>query len=713
MKAIKNVKKCIALLLCVAAISSVFCLVLPAQAEESEEADEWTVMIYMCGSDLESKYSLGSENLKEIAAVAKPGVISEAFNSLLGIAELNKLRQMVSEITKSISGVNETSVNRRDKVHVLIETGGSKAWHAESLGMRIRTDALQYWHFHAATEDRESSFELEKEMSLASMARPETLAEFIRWGVKTHPANKYALVLWNHGGGSATGIFIDELFGGEYMTLDSLNQALADGGAHFEAIIFDACMMANLETACAIREYADWMVASEELVAGKGTAIGEWLQQLYHVPEADGRLLGRWVCDTTMIKYSNSNDKQAQELLTWSVINLGQIEPLEKNFDACFAMMGVFYSYYPELLTTFANAVHYYEAFGTGNENMYDLGGIMYDPVLRNSASAAIQKVMQQALANAVDYCVHGAGRPQARGISFCLASNFQSDQLDVYARNCPSPHYLAVLDAISPWEAPDWVYEQVQKVQEPTDERAYRVTVEKKIWKNGSPAFAILEGDMMISSVEYNLYKLDEATGQQIRLGEVPVVYDPDAELFRIYDLLKWPSLDGSLCEIELQNKVTIGNYNLLYNIPMMIDTELMNMRIAYWFDAAEWEVLGLWEGYDNDSSQFNRNVMSLSQVAGREYNLVYEVHGEKRGSRPYVLSPTMIMYRSMKLEEIILPPGTYYLDFTIYDVFMRPMRLETVELQILEDHTITIVSEPWEGTEVLNSDAYYASNQ
>ena len=701
-------KKCL-LSLMIPVLLLLLCPALSAQAEEAEEPCEWTVLIYMCGSDLESKYSYGSENLMEIAAITNPMEIAQGFRSREELAELNEMRTRIGEITESISGLNEISVNRRDKVHVLIETGGAKAWHAENLGMKIRTDALQYWHFHAATEETDSRFELENEKPLASMASPETLAEFIRWGVETHPANKYALVLWNHGGGSATGIFIDELFGGEYMTLDLLNQALADGGAHFEAVIFDACLMANLETACAIREHANWMIASEELVAGKGTAMGEWLQQLYHVPEADGRLLGRWVCDTAMIKYSNSNDKQAQELITWSVINLDKIEQVEENFDAFFAMMGIFYSQYPEMLTTFANAEHYYEAFGTGNENMYDLGGIMYDPVLRNSASAAVQLVMQQALADAVDYCIHGAGRPQARGISFCLASNFQNDQLDVYARNCPSPHYLALLDAISPWEAPDWVYEQVEKVPDPIDEKAYQITVEKRVWKNGSPAFAILEGNGMIGSVEYNLYKLDEATGQQIRLGEVPVVYDADEELFRIYDLLKWPSLDGSLCEIELQNKVTIGDYNLLYNIPIMVDTELMNMRVAYWFDAAEWEVLGLWEGYDNDSSQFNRNVMSLSQVAGREYNLLYEVHGEKRGSKPYVFSPTMIMYRSMKLEEIILPPGSYYIDFTIYDVFMRPMRMETVELQIMEDQTIRILGEPWEGTEILNAESYY----
>ena len=691
------------------ALFLLLCPGLFAQAEEMEEPSEWTVLVYMCGSDLESKYGYGTGNLEEIATIMKPLKFAQGFESRDELAELDEMRTKLSKITQSIDGLSEISVNRRDKVHVLIETGGAKTWHAEKLGLKIRTDALQYWHFHAGEEDREANFKLEAERPLSSMAASETLADFIQWGVKSYPAKKYALVLWSHGGGSATGIFIDELFGGEYMTLDKLNEALSVGGAYFEAVIFDACMMANLETASAIREHAKWMIASEELVAGKGTAFGEWLQQLYHVPEADGRLLGRWVCDMSMIKYSDNNEKQAQELLTWSVINLSQVERLETNFDAFFAMMGVFYTRFPDMLTTFANAAHYYEAFGTGSENMYDLGGFMYDPVLRNSASAGMQMIMQQAMADAVDYCVRGNGRPQARGLSFCLASNFQSDQLDVYAHNCKSPHYLALLDAISPWEAPAWVYEQTEKLPELLEEGTYQVTVEKRIWKNGSPAFAVVDGYENISSVEYNLYKLDESTGMKIRLGDVPVIYDADVDLFRIYDLLLWPSFDGNLCEIELQNKVTIGDYNLLYNIPMMIDSEPMNMRIAYWFDSAEWEVLGLWEGYDNDSSQFNRNIMSLSQVAGREYNLIYEADGEMPSSRPYVLSPTMIMYRSMKLEEIILPPGTYYIDFTIYDVFMRPMRMETVELQTTEDHSIQIIGEPWEGTEILDAAAYY----
>ena len=204
-----------------------------------------------------------------------------------------------------------------------------------------------------------------------------------------------------------------------------------------------------------------------------------------------------------------------------------------------------------------------------------------------------------------------------------------------------------------------------------------------------------------------YHLYRVDETTGQTIRIGKVPVYYDPEEEMYRVYDLSKWPAVDGSLCQVELQNDIKVGNDNLLYNIPIMINSELANMRCVYWFDKAEYEVLGLWDGYDNDSNEFNRNVMSLSQVAGREYRILHDVVDGGRTDRPYALGPTMIMYRSLKLEELTLPPGTYYLEFAVYGLFLRPMTLERLKLN-WDGQEYQILDDPWEGTERLDASNY-----
>ena len=72
----------------------------PAAAEQAEEPDEWTVLIYMCGSDLESQYSFGTMNLEEIAAVEEP-------------------KSMIKDVITNISILENASFNQTGKVNVL------------------------------------------------------------------------------------------------------------------------------------------------------------------------------------------------------------------------------------------------------------------------------------------------------------------------------------------------------------------------------------------------------------------------------------------------------------------------------------------------------------------------------------------------------------------------------------------------------------------
>ncbi len=658
------------------------CLVPSASAEPAEAEDEWTVLFYICGSDLESKYGYATGNLTEISRVEEP---------------VNIIPDIIMDYEEK-SGI---TFGKPGGVNVLIETGGAEQWHAQELGMDIRPERLQTWRYEPAADTETGTFSLERESPLLSMADPAALSDFIRWGAQNYPAKKYALVLWNHGGGSATGIFIDELFNDEYMTLDALNQSLKDGGVHFEAVLFDACMMANIETAAAIHEYADWMIASEELVAGKGTAVGEWLQELYYVPQADGRLLGRWICDTAMIKYADIEDAQAQTLLTWSVIDLSRAEALVKNFDTFFEYMGDFYIQYPNLLEYFAKASHLSESYGTGHEAMYDLSGILYVPLTLTSVDVERQMRMQSAVADAVDYCVRGEGRPAARGISFCLPTAFDHDGLDTYAQNCPSPHYLALLDAISTWEAPDWVYEQVKKYPAIVGDHEYDITLIKSITEQGTPAFSVKEGSMNIGSVMCEMYKVDEQTDQIIKLGTFAAYYDRETDTYRVHNVLTWPAIGDVLCPLEMQQQS--GEHSMLFNIPVMVDTQMMNLRCGYYFSSGRYRVYGLWEGYDSDSTLYNRNVQSLSQVAGEEYFMLYEVDKQDGDNRTsYVYGPAMTVYRSLEVEETPMPPGTYYLQFIVHDAFMRPIRLERVPMTF-DGERYCIQDGSWEGTEVL----------
>jgi hypothetical protein len=101
------------------------------------------------------------------------------------------------------------------------------------------------------------------------------LSDFIAWGVGTFPADRYALIFWDHGGAWPG-------FGGDESTQDhdlltiaELKQGTqagmqAAGLDQFALIGFDACLMATVETVLAMRPFGEYLLASEELEPGHG-----------------------------------------------------------------------------------------------------------------------------------------------------------------------------------------------------------------------------------------------------------------------------------------------------------------------------------------------------------------------------------------------------------------------------------------------------------
>ncbi|MBQ8110399.1 MAG: hypothetical protein IJ124_09605 [Clostridia bacterium] len=77
--------------------------------------------------------------------------------------------------------------------------------------------------------------------------------------------------------------------------------------------------------------------------------------------------------------------------------------------------------------------------------------------------------------------------------------------------------------------------------------------------------------------------------------------------------------------------------------------------------------------------------------------YNSDYERPTEFAKAEPRTI------YRTMYLEDRLLPPGTYYLQFTVYDMFMRPLPLECIEAEWTGESMILPDGFSWEGTEEL----------
>ena len=663
-----------------------------SEAAKSAEAGEsaltkWTVMFYMCGSDLESRYGYASSNLVEIA----------------NAHDLATLYEIQAERIGMDSGDPSREVN------VVLQTGGCKEWHNMEKTVRttdteIRTDVLQRWYYDPYEDTETAEIRLQQELPLASMSDPETLSDFIRWTAQEYPAEKYMLVLWDHGGGSRTGIFVDELFDGDILYLYELGQALEDGGVTMEAVLFDACLMANLETACMIEDYARWMIASEEVVTGEGTAIGEWLKELCTRPEMDGCKLGRIICDSAQEKCAMLGDEQGAQLLTWSVIDLSKIDRAAACLEDVMAATASIYPMYPELVSYYMKQRNLAEKYGSREDKMTDLYNVILLSPGLNAESIVMRNQILEALEDAVVYCIRGSGRVMARGLSFCFGVEMTDEELDIFARNCPSPHYLSILDAITPWNAPDELYEEVERLPDINDLEEYDIVVERCMGADGTPGVAIAGNDYNFNAINCCFYRLDEETGNAVLMGYVPAEESPTADgqtQVSITEPWNWPCAGSEFCCIGLIEHVYGES---LYEIPVQIDSDIWRFRCGYAPEKG-YEIYGVWEGYNSSSNMFNRNVVSLSNMAGQNYRLLYPILDtatELQGGE-YEYSREQTLTRVLPVESRPLPEGTYYIQYVVEDMFMRRIPMEKVEVH-WDGENLTLAEDAvWEGTATL----------
>ena len=179
----------------------------PAQAQTARQ-DTFTLLVYMCGADLESDAAHASGDLREL--------------------------------------IEEAGLPAGGGVRVLVETGGSQSWALAG----VSGEGNQR---HLVTQDGLET--VESGLGRRNMGAAETLADFIRYGISHYPADRYGLVLWDHGSGPLLGVCFDPLFDGDSLTLSELSQALSDGlpaGERFDLVALDACLMGAVETAAAL-----------------------------------------------------------------------------------------------------------------------------------------------------------------------------------------------------------------------------------------------------------------------------------------------------------------------------------------------------------------------------------------------------------------------------------------------------------------------------
>lgn len=162
-----------------------------------------------------------------------------------------------------------------------------------------------------------------------NMSDGRTLVDFVAWGMQNYPADKYVLVLSDHGmgwpggwsdpdprGSAPSGVPLARVLGDELYLME-LDDALADiqqttGLDKFEIIGMDACLMAHLEVFSALEPYGRYAVASQETEPALGWAYAAFLDALVRNPDMSGADLSRSVVETYIRDDQRIVDDQAR-----------------------------------------------------------------------------------------------------------------------------------------------------------------------------------------------------------------------------------------------------------------------------------------------------------------------------------------------------------------------------------------------------------------
>ncbi len=166
------------------------------------------------------------------------------------------------------------------------------------------------------------------------MGNAQTLADFIEWGIRNYPADRYMLIISSHGNGWA-GIGPDET-SGTILNLQAMQVGIragldAVGVDKFDIIGFDACLMAQYEVAVALAPVADYLLAAEEVIPGRGWEYSKPYQALIANPTMDALTFGRIIIDAYMEHYAGNWQKADLHLIDLNQI--GGVNQALANFE--------------------------------------------------------------------------------------------------------------------------------------------------------------------------------------------------------------------------------------------------------------------------------------------------------------------------------------------------------------------------------------------
>ena len=620
-------------------------------SEPSADSGSWAIYWYLCGSDLESDGGFATGDLSELMEADLP-----------------------------------------ENVTVVIETGGALEWQNELVDGSV----LQRYVYDS------EGLTLVDEQPSASMGESGTLEDFLRFARENYPADRTAVVFWNHGGGSVAGAAFDEVYGYDALTLSEMYAAFSavwepdTEDQPLELVGFDTCLMATVDTAYTFCDLSRYLVASEETEPANGWYYSRWLQALADDPSMDGAALGRVICDAY---YEGCEDVGTEENATLSVTDLSRLAPLLDAYEAFGAQALAAAAEDPGFLSRFRREADLSENYGgntreQGYTNMVDMGAIARRTV---GELTAAQDVLD-ALEDCVLYRVSGKYRSEATGLSCYYSYNNDIADLNGYITEGAGAafKYLYAYQLTGGLDADGMAY----LAQLGLDSLPALPSLSAMRWDNApltldDDGYASLtlgaEVDSVLAGIGFSLYRVDEDSDAVLLLGtDNDITADWENGVFTDNFRGVWGSIDGCLVYMELSYEGE--DYNL-YSVPVLLNGEAYNLQVVYDFNDEAWSILGARQGID-DSGMADKELRKLQ--SGDELTTIWYMASLSDDSdfEAYE-AETLTVTEGTAFTEMDLPDGEYMLLFEFWDTQGNSGTSQAVTFEVEGDGIFTSIYE------------------
>ena len=566
----------------------------------------YTLLVYMVGSDLESESYLATQDIQEM---------------------------MRAESSPAVS--------------VVIETGGSLGAVPDDTRFIDFTKVQRFKISH-------DKFELLQDIGDKNMGDPTTLAGFLAWGKQNFPADKYIVSLWDHGAG-INGFGHDNIYD-SMLSLDDLKQAFSDstGSKRFEVIGFDSCLMASIEVIANLAPYGNYLAASEEVEPGWGWNYTAVITSIENSPGQDGKSLGREIADSYMAyaaaQSASHQGFEGDRALTFSVIDLSQAPALVTKATTLgryveAQVRDISMTYKVEKSIQNSERYGIGASIASGHIDLYDFANSLGQRLGPGAEDVASD--MMASLNKTVVYNLHGLAKPNSHGISiFVQTASYQPTQT---ALNSMLDGWLRGLDAMRLNLKPDVIPPEVALSQ-----------------MNGGVIEGYVQADDLYKFTRMVLNETTD-TGNRATILSYEImkpeqlVTDKNGRVQFTWEKNAYFLCSGSSCIPASIYIDSTGSTTLAF-IPTKIQSPSFNGStiLLYEVDQGQFVFLGAWSGIDSEGNA-SRDLIPLS-TGDKIYTKFEEIdagnsgYGREIDSGPIIVqNETSVQYKMQQ--------GSYYM--------------------------------------------------